>query len=1058
MKRIAALCSVVLLIMLALAPSVFAAEQITLKINSKIDPDHNEGGPHFVMCHHYYSVSQNGAEVIPVTPLPDNELTEVLLPKTNDTYTLEFFSNLEFVEYTDPITTTYLEHEFSGKKNYGITFVASRASHGLRGGVSGGAFNIDTDALADAGAVGIIVSALVVLGGLAAAAAGAAAGGDGDDKEGSSYSMIIYKEFGNKIKYNDDAVYVYAKMIEITADGGEIERPDLTGQISIFSGNPRLLEMSACAMAGEYMGAGVIAGPDAGEDINADAVISFRFTGYGGIFQNNVKFKVIGKEYISLETEKIMVFAASGKSFELPYEPINFMVQPDEITVNAMQGAKVPFDLSLGVNEHQQPVIIATDKAPREESATRALDSFSCEIIAKNSKEYARTVFTVVMCHEGLTVTFPRGRGDEPSIELKADAEASSEVAFYFYLWDPGQKTLVAHPQALETLTLTRRHSDDLLVRNAAEVSGLTMEYDKPYMQDGVLYSLSTKRPFPSNRPHIDVVMDAAVNFGEKRYTSSFTVKFVKVDEGPGSPSWEEEYRKLERIINLIVPERYSHDFFSIIHEKKNELDAPGLALLRRTLVNRAIELNEQMAQGYLNEAAWNDLAVKVLEYFEIAGDVAMSALTTAFMGPLAGVGADIVRQYIVSALKAKAEGRSIEQWFNSEVKGIIPMLSAMGMGVLTDPQSIEYALGRSMKTQVVAWGTYFGYNFYNEMYNNKKSLYEAAKSTAFIFGKRVAVKYLAGRLSQSWAAQKIDSLKAKIKSEGGLSKSDMLEIMQDSQFVRSIKNSGDMELQTAFNQSLRQHVYAPHDTALLHWLNKQPQLEGREIKLDDFTTPGKQQSAVNTDRDYRVLMKSGNDWVEVPTDLWKNKSYQIFSERTGFDTQSAYKTLNVEKEIWDRMPPEAQREMWANKNYRQLATDRTHAEACADFSDQNPEGVANITKVKAGQSRLQDAENLGRMYENKVIGELLGNQNKTEALAQLQKGYEQLIDIRKGYAKQNIRLPHMDDNLTAGIRDLKNIPTDLRAGNQPHFVKDDTIIDMAVRLRAEIARMGKTD
>lgn len=1066
MKRTVLICFLVLLITLILAPAAFAASEITLKIHSDVKPDHCSA-PLVVSCTHFYSVTLNGEEVVPVTLLPDNEVTKTRLPKTSDKYVIHFYYELVRTNGSQPLKEVDVYTEFSGKKNYELTFIANWLTHSiLTYTVEIGDFDIGTDASEDAGAVSVAVAAIAVLGGLAAGAAGAAAaagsassgeGGDEEKNDGSSYSMVIYKDFGNKIKYNADAVYVYAKMVETTPDGKEIERPDLTGQIDIFSGNSSLLEMSACAMSGEYMGAGVIGGPGADENINADAVISFRFNGAGGTFQNNVTFKVVGKEYVSLEAEKIMVFAASGKSFEMPYELVNFAAKADEITVSPIQDKNAPFELALGTGEHQNPVIIATDKAPREQSAKSAFDSFSCEIVAKNNKEYARTVFTVVMCSEGLTAAFPNRSEDGLSVELTADGEARSAVAFYFYMWDEGQKTLVAQPQALETLALTRRHSDNLLVQNAAEVSELTLEYDKPYMQDGVLYRVFAKRPFPSNQPQIAVGMDAAVNFGAETYTCGFTVKLIAADTSPGSASWDEEYQKLKKIIDKLVPQKHRDDFYNIVNSKKHELDAPGLVVLRRMLVGKACELNEQIAQGYLNDAAWYDTAIKVCEYLEVAGDVAMSALTTAFLGPLAGVGADIVRQYIMSAMKAMAEGRSVEEWFNTEVKGIIPMLTGMGMGMLTDPQTIEYALGRSMKTQVIAWGIYFGYNFYNEMANNKKSLYEAAKSTAFIFGKRIAVKYLAGRLSQSWAAQKIDSLKAKIAQEGGLSKQDMLDIMQDSQFVRSIKNSGDIELQNAFNQSLRQHVYAPHDTALVHWLQKQPQFEGKDIKIDDFSTPGKQ-SAVNTDRDYRVLVKSGNDWVEVPTDVWKNKSYQIFGERTGFDTQSAYKTLGVEKEIWDRMPPEAQREMWANKNYRQLATDQTHAEASADFSDQNPEGIANITKVTAGTGRLQHAENLGRMYENKVITELMGNQNKTEAIAQLQKGYQQLIEVREGYAKQDIRLPHMDDTLTAGIRDLKNVPTDLTAGNQPHFINNDTILDMAARLRAEIARLGSTE
>jgi hypothetical protein len=88
------------------------------------------------------------------------------------------------------------------------------------------------------------VAAATVVGllGLAAAAAGAGAAGSANggaskenQKQGSSYKMYVRKDFGNKIRRGAKHVFVYARMAEVKDDGAEVERPDLTEQIEIFS-------------------------------------------------------------------------------------------------------------------------------------------------------------------------------------------------------------------------------------------------------------------------------------------------------------------------------------------------------------------------------------------------------------------------------------------------------------------------------------------------------------------------------------------------------------------------------------------------------------------------------------------------------------------------------------------------------------------------------------------------------------------------------------------------------------------------------------------------------
>lgn len=91
---------------------------------------------------------------------------------------------------------------------------------------------------------------------MGAGSALAAAAGSDCDSEGkrSTYKMYINKDFGDSIRYDKPPVTVYARMAEVTENGQEIDRPDLTSQISIFcEGNP--LRIDGDSMAGGYMGA-----------------------------------------------------------------------------------------------------------------------------------------------------------------------------------------------------------------------------------------------------------------------------------------------------------------------------------------------------------------------------------------------------------------------------------------------------------------------------------------------------------------------------------------------------------------------------------------------------------------------------------------------------------------------------------------------------------------------------------------------------------------------------------------------------------------------------------
>ncbi|MBN1493087.1 MAG: hypothetical protein JW938_02970, partial [Candidatus Omnitrophica bacterium] len=316
----------------------------------------------------------------------------------------------------------------------------------------------------------------------------------------------------------------------------------------------------------------------------------------------------------------------------------------------------------------------------------------------------------------------------------------------------------------------------------------------------------------------------------------------------------------------------------------------------------------------------------------------------------------------------------------------------------------------------------------------------------------------------------------------------DVIRFQSNTQMMRDLKNASP-ELREAFNRTLRESVYGPHDQKLIEYIRSlEPDPEKRkkmEIKIDDFRTPKEGQTLedmmrdINTDRDYRVLVKNEKgEWIEVETSKWKDKSQMILSETSGFqppkswdDMTPAERTAARDKhqerfqkpEGWDTMTPEEQfnaikkhqddfvppkgwdqmtgaERMRAieehNAELSQMQTDKDHAEASRDYSDQDIDPQTgrprqkeepNILAVKRGEATLIDPEGLGAQYREKVDAALRDG-NKSEAIAQLQKGVDSLGHIREGYQKQGYDVGTLPKDLQSAMEVIANAKTDSRA------------------------------
>lgn len=507
-----------------------------------------------------------------------------------------------------------------------------------------------------AGAVAAIFGAAAAAGGTGGGSAGAAGGsvgnnGDPTDEEsgGSTYKMAVNKDFGDKIKYNTDTVYVYARMIEVTPEGQEIDRPELSQNISIFSDSP-LLEVGENVMLGSYMGAGVVAGAAAQANNNAEAVISFRFTGEGGVFQNNITFQVVGEAYIELGNDRLHILAYSGKSFELPYSLINFIDEPEELTVNPMS-ENVLFDLDLGKDAAGKTVIIAADKSEQKEMKD-FYDNFSCEIIARNKKEYARTVFTLVVCYEGVLADFLGKKNEIIAYKNEEGEMPITNIAFRVGIWDDSYKKLdVKRPEELDISFVDEEGIFAVLgLEGNVDLEKSTAEY--------LMYAFKTEISLPSESP-IQGTLSIVYNRNNKSFETLAAFKLV-----PDLLSYEKDRQKEYDYCVKIIDTYMAPQFRARKHRELNagfdKMGIKDLQLFRKNCWYIASRSIMQEKESYLIDSYWYDEAIATAELLVYVGDVALEVALAPFGGPIAEFVLKQVRDTLIQLISLRVERGSI--------------------------------------------------------------------------------------------------------------------------------------------------------------------------------------------------------------------------------------------------------------------------------------------------------------------------------------------------------------------------------------------------------------
>ncbi|MGM0379817.1 MAG: hypothetical protein ACQEQE_08745 [Bacillota bacterium] len=574
------------------------------------------------------------------------------------------------------------------------------------------AINIDTNASKDIGETDVTIPKAIMIGlisGIAGLAGASIASNNQNSelerKRSSSYKMVIYKEFGNKIKINNSPVYIYARIVEVTKDGKEIQRNDLTEEIEIFS-KQSFFEIGTTKMSGDYLGASVEVNTEK-KNILEEGIISFRYLGKGGSFQNNVKFEIIGEEYISLKDSNLYVLATSKSSFKMPYELKDFLNEA-KVNVNTMQ-KKVPFELKLKEDEKGNKYIKASDLAV-EKPIEKFFDSFTCEIIAENDNEYARTVFNVVMCYEGILPDFLGKSKEIKGFKNEKDEMEKTKIAFKLGLWDEENKKLEFHkPQDLK---ISLEDEKDIF-----EVIGMDYEVDdEREIKDAILYNFKAKISFPSLES-IDGLLKISCSQNGKDFSSETEIELLP-DKLKYKENYEKAYEECLYIINTYLPERFRERKIKELEKYKNNFGIKDLEIFKKQVWEISQRAILQEKEKYLIESYWYDEAIATAELVVAIGDIAFDIAISSVGGPLAGFTAAQAKATFIDIISLYIEKPSIgmDEIMMFLEKRFVQMVGQSD-GAFNTPKPNEYK-------KLVAWlSCYIVYRIcYHKYYDKDKN------------------------------------------------------------------------------------------------------------------------------------------------------------------------------------------------------------------------------------------------------------------------------------------------------------------------------------------------
>lgn len=508
---------------------------------------------------------------------------------------------------------------------------------------------VDTKADKDAGETSVTIPkaiAIVIIGG-GAAIAGAGAGrsgGDGGDNNGkkkSRYKMCLRKEFGDALRYDAQPVTIYARIVEINSKGDEIDRPDLTASLEIFSGENLTVEGNS--LAGNYMGALISAQSAPGGQNPSEGVVSIKFSGEEGSFQNNVTFRLIGKPYISFPeqgsylTMTLPMLLGDGENYETPFVLNDFLEKPVSVKLEVEEG--VPLSCEIEEIEENQYLLKVNNNSSKPEGYQGIKQTFSIGIRAENEKELAEDSLNVDLYPEGLSIreiefdqqgyalidTF-----DDATTEEWGDVLPTGFVLDFVVPDEDGEgrrKVRAMKPEEFSPVFAGLKGTDERTT-NLAQRFKYTIKEIESNLKE---YKFAPQEALveEEGKPYY-LTLPISCSYGEKEYTLDLPVRLLGGGPGPLA-GWDEALANMKKVVSKVGG--ISPELAQMLRENGKKMSTAELRLVTYRICHDAVIYYTQDAIEYEKIAAELDNMIYYAEWLKWFGDQAFSYLISTYYG-----------------------------------------------------------------------------------------------------------------------------------------------------------------------------------------------------------------------------------------------------------------------------------------------------------------------------------------------------------------------------------------------------------------------------------------
>lgn len=509
---------------------------------------------------------------------------------------------------------------------------------------------VNTNATNSAGEKGVSVPAIIAVGILGAVVALSGAGTSSkanldnteEDKNAKKYKMYINKNFGDSIRYDKPGVPVYARMVEIL-NGEETDRFDLTQKIELFSGSG-VIKVRDPSVSGNYVGAFVEAESVANGENPKEGVVSFKFSGEGGTFQNNVKFKLVGEPYIKFDEQgdslfmQVNMIEGDDAEYIVPFTLFDFTQVPK---VGAKPQDESPFAVELEkIDDYKYKAKIKNQSA-KSEKANAQSKLFSVEVTAESETEYKSNSLRAVIYPEGLTVSFIKFDnegyaqiGAYADNEKEEDGEDVLATRMKLELAvssvdDNGRTKAELVDLSKVEVKFDKLKSQDTQTENLAKVFKYEIEdTDKPE-----IFKFQPKMQIPEGRTKHYLSLPISCEYQNKPYSLDLDVRLIGEPFNEMKEKKEELELLLKRIRRYMPPEDWSRVIGSI-KENYNNMSPKEIRLLNRSLYEITSDKLLNEAQTNINYAENLDWVIWGLEWVKWVGDQAFSYAVLSLGGP----------------------------------------------------------------------------------------------------------------------------------------------------------------------------------------------------------------------------------------------------------------------------------------------------------------------------------------------------------------------------------------------------------------------------------------